>query len=93
MNQQLAQINIAHIIAPMDSPVMAGFVNNLDNINALAESSEGFIWRLKGEGNDATSLRIYNNDFLIVNMSVWQDADTLFNFVYKTMHVEIYKTP
>ena len=63
MNQQLAQINIANIIAPMDSPVMVGFVNNLDNINALAESSEGFIWRLKGEGNDATSLRIYNNDF------------------------------
>lgn len=91
MKYHLAQVNIASIIAPMDSPVMADFVASLDSINALAESSEGFIWRLKGEGNDATSLRIYDNDFLIVNMSVWKDTESLFRFVYQTNHVDIFR--
>lgn len=58
MNQYLAQVNIAKMLAPLESPVMVDFVNNLDRINALAESSEGFIWRLKEEANNATSIRI-----------------------------------
>jgi hypothetical protein len=87
----LAQVNIAKLIEPMDSPRMIEFVNNLDRINALAENSEGFIWRLKDETNNATSVKIFNDDFLIVNMSVWKDADNLFTYVYKSDHVEIFK--
>jgi hypothetical protein len=70
---------------------MADFVNNLDRINALAESSEGFIWRLKDDANNATSIKIYGDDFLIVNMSVWKDIDSLFKFAYQTQHLEIFK--
>ena len=87
---QLAEINIAELKAPLDSPQLKDFVDNLDRINALAESSEGFIWRLKGDGNDATSLRPLG-DNVIVNMSVWKDAETLRNYVYNTAHVEILK--
>ncbi len=89
-NYQLAQINIAELKAPIDSPQLKDFVDNLDRINALAEDSPGFVWRLKGEGNDATSLRPLGDD-VIVNMSVWRDVDTLRAYVYKTAHVEIMK--
>ena len=84
----LAQINIATLLAPLEDPRLAEFVANLDRINELAEAAPGFIWRLKGEGNDATSLRPFGDD-VIVNMSVWQDADRLFDFVYRTAHAPV----
>ena len=82
----LAQLNIGRMLAPMDSPIMADFKNNLDMINALAEKSPGFIWRLKDETNNATEIKIFDDDFLIVNMSVWENIESLFDFVYNTMH-------
>ncbi len=87
----LAQVNIAEMVAPINDPVMADFVNNLDRINALAENSPGFVWRLKDEEGNATAIRVFEYDFLIINMSVWKDIDTLFDFTYKTAHVEILK--
>jgi Domain of unknown function (DUF3291) len=91
MKVYLSQINIAKMQAPIDSPLLADFVANLDRINALAENSEGFVWRLKDDNNNATSIKIFNDDFLIVNMSVWENADTLFQFVYHSNHVDIFK--
>ncbi len=85
---QLAQLNIATLKAPLDSPELADFVANLDRINALAESSDGFEWRLVGDGNDATSLRPLGEN-IIVNMSVWRDAASLKRYVYQTAHVDI----
>ena len=76
----LAQVNIARILEPLDSPVMEGFVNNLDRINGIAEASPGFVWRLKGDDNNATALRVFEDDFLIINMSVWESKEALFNF-------------
>lgn len=87
----LAQVNIARMLAPIDSPVMADFVKNLDRINELAEKSPGFIWRLQGEENNATALRVFDDDFLIINMSVWESKNALFNFTYSSAHVEILK--
>jgi hypothetical protein len=87
---QLAQLNIGELKAPLDSPQLKDFVDNLDRINALAESSPGFVWRLKGDGNDATSLRPLG-DNIIVNMSVWRDVNSLRDYVYKSAHVEIMK--
>ena len=85
---QLAQLNVAALKAPLDSPELKDFVDNLDRINALAEQSPGFVWRLKGDGNDATSLRPLG-DNVLVNMSVWRDVDALRDYVYKSAHVEI----
>jgi hypothetical protein len=87
---QLAQVNIARLKAPLDSPELKDFVDNLDRINELAENSDGFVWRLKGEGNDATALRPFGDD-IIVNMTVWRDADALRNYVYKSAHTAIMK--
>jgi hypothetical protein len=89
-NYQLAQLNVAALKAPLDSPVLKDFVDNLERINALAESSPGFVWRLVGDGNDATSLRPLGDD-VIVNLTVWQDVESLRRYVYKSAHVEIMK--
>ncbi len=85
---ELAQLNIAIMKEPLESPGMADFVANLDRINALAETADGFVWRLQTEGGDATSLRPMGENTL-VNMSVWRDAASLAEFVYRSAHVEI----
>jgi hypothetical protein len=84
----LAQLNIAILKEPLDSPALADFVANLDRINALAETSAGYIWRLKTDDNNATSLRPLGES-TIVNMSVWQDIESLNGYVYKSAHTEI----
>jgi hypothetical protein len=90
-NYHLAQINIGELKAPLDSPELEPFVDNLDAVNALAEASPGFVWRLKGEGNDATSLRPFGEN-VIANMSVWKDVDSLRAFTYANRdHVAIMK--
>ena len=76
----LAQFNIAILKEPLDSPALAEFVENLDHINALAETSAGYIWRLKSDGNNATMFRPLGEDTL-VNMSVWQDVASLNEYV------------
>ncbi len=74
----LAQVNIAKALAPMDDPVMKDFVGNLDKINEIADNSEGFIWRLKDEDKDE-AVRVFQDETLIINMSVWTDIESLFN--------------
>ena len=85
----LAQINVARLKAPIDAPQTADFKNNLDRINALAEASPGFVWRLTGEGNDATDLAAFDDPLVITNMSVWESLAALGAFVYRSGHVEI----
>ncbi|MEZ0609848.1 DUF3291 domain-containing protein [Fibrella sp. WM1] len=87
----LAQINIARLLEPLDSPLIADFVANLDPINTLAEQSPGFVWRLKDDTNNATDFRPFGDDLLIVNMSVWEDIDTLRAFAFQTAHSDIMK--
>lgn len=87
-SHELAQLNIAIMRQPLDSPEMADFVNNLDRINALAEQSAGYVWRLQTEEGDATSVRPLGDNTL-VNLSVWKDVGALRDYVYKSAHVEI----
>lgn len=86
----LAQLNIALMKAPLESPEMADFVANLERINALAEAAPGYIWRLQDEAGDATAIRPFGDDVL-VNMSVWQDVQSLSDYVYKSAHAEMLK--
>ena len=86
---ELAQLNIGIIKGPMDSPVMADFAANLDRINALAERTPGFVWRLQTEEGNATAIRPFENENLLVNMSVWRDVESLNKYVYSSAHVEI----
>jgi heme-degrading monooxygenase HmoA len=86
MMYHLAQINIARMLAPIDDPLMAEFVARLDTINALADRSPGFIWRLQTESGDATGVRAYDDERIIVNMSVWESLEALTAFVYASDH-------
>ncbi len=85
---ELAQLNLAHPRGRIDSPLMADFVSALDRVNALAEASPGFVWRLKDDSGNATALRPLGDD-TIVNMSVWKDVESLHAFVYRSDHVEV----
>jgi uncharacterized protein DUF3291 len=87
---ELAQLNIAVMKEPLESPAMVDFVTSLERINALAESSPGFVWRLKTEAGDATALRPLGAETL-VNMSVWRDVESLSQYVYRSAHVEVMK--
>jgi hypothetical protein len=86
----LAQLNIAWMKAPLESPEMADFVANLERINALAEGSPGYVWRLQDEEGDATTIRPFGDEVL-VNMSVWEDVQSLSDYVYKSAHTEMLK--
>lgn len=86
----LAQVNIAKRLAPMDDPIMQDFVNNLDRINAIADKAEGFIWRLQDEDKDEAAL-VFQDDSLIINMSVWTNLEALFNYTYHSGHIEVFK--
>lgn len=88
MTYHLAQINIARAIAPLESPVMAEFMAALAAINALAEQSPGFVWRLMDEAGNATALRPYADDRIIINLTIWKSIETLKAYAYKTAHVD-----
>ncbi len=85
----VAQVNVARLAAPLDSPQLADFVANLEPINAIADASDGFVWRLQTEAGDATSLRFMDDDWLIVNMSVWESLDALRTYVYRSAHADV----
>lgn len=80
--KQLAQINIAHMKAAQDDPIMKEFVDFLDPINKLAEESKGFVWRLVGEPTEPSPW----SNMVIINMSVWEDIESLKDFTYNTAH-------
>jgi hypothetical protein len=82
----LAQVNIGRIRAPMEDPIMADFKNALDEINALAEVSAGFVWRFKDDTGNATSVHVFPDPRLLLNMSVWTDVDSLRDYTYRSVH-------
>lgn len=90
MNYQLAQVNIAKFHLPPEHPVNTDFVNNLDRVNAIAETQSGFVWRFVGSGNDALDIQAFDDSNIVINMSVWSDIKSLVNFVYRNKsHKEI----
>jgi len=92
MTFQLAQLNIARLLHPLDHPQIAEFVAGLDEINQLAERSTGFVWRLKTESGNATDIQHpWSADpFMLVNMSVWETPEDLKNYVYRSGHLDFY---
>jgi len=85
---ELAQVNIGRLRAPIDHPMIKDFADNLDPINALAEASPGFVWRLTGEGNNATDLQPFDDALIAINMSTWTDIPSLGAYVYRSGHVQ-----
>ena len=94
MGFQLAQVNIARLVAPLDDPRLVEFVAALDPVNAAADAAPGFIWRLQTEDGNATAVRAFEWDTtgsagVIVNMSIWRDVESLADFVYSEMHRQV----
>ncbi len=87
----LAQVNIARMRAQLDDPIMAGFVAQLATINALADASPGFVWRLQTAEGDATSLRPYGDPLILMNISVWATLDDYMAFAYASAHRDVMK--
>lgn len=87
----IAQFNAAPLIAPIDDPRTKEFADAIDAINALAEASPGFVWRMQTEDGDATGIRIDDNPQMLVNMSVWEDIDALYKYAYKSDHASFFK--
>ncbi len=90
MDVQIAQINIGTLVAPIDDPAIGDFVDNLEPINALADRTPGFVWRLQTDDGDATSIQMFDDPQRIVNMSVWESVDALKAYVYRSDHVEFF---
>jgi hypothetical protein len=89
----LAQINIARARAPLTDPLMADFVTQLDAVNAVAEGSPGFLWRLKADdGSPSSYVKFSDNDRIIVNMSVWESIEALEAYVYRVQaHADVFR--
>ena len=83
---QLAQVNVARLREPMDHPLIRDFAEALAPVNALAEAAPGYVWRLQDEAGNATAIRVFDDDLMIVNMSVWDSLDALSDFVFRTDH-------
>ena len=86
---ELAQVNIARLKAPLDSPQLKDFVDALDPVNAVADTATGFVWRLQSDSGNATDVPVFGDDWLVINMSVWQDTDALTAFMYQGRHREL----
>ena len=87
----LAEINVARLIAPIDDPRIAGFVQQLDPVNRLAEQSQGFVWRLQSSSGNATDIIFTDDPLLIVNMSVWESPEALRDFTYASAHLSVFR--
>ena len=81
----LAHLNIARLRAPYDAPELAGFVTGVAGINAIADATPGFVWRLDAEDDDAPSVVAFGADML-VTLSVWENLSALHGFVFQTEH-------
>ena len=86
---ELAQVNIGRLKAPLDSPQLKEFVDNLDPVNADADAADGFVWRLQSDAGDATDIAVFGDEWLIVNMSVWRDTNALTAYMYQGRHREM----
>ena len=85
---QLTQLNVARLLAPIDSPQLVDFVAQLDEINALAEGSPGFVWRFEGDAREG-STSAPGDEELIINLSVWASSEALFDYVYRSAHKSV----
>jgi hypothetical protein len=86
---ELAQVNIARLKAPLDSPELKDFVEALDPVNAVADAADGFVWRLRSDSGNATDIPVLGDEWLIVNMSTWRDTKALTAFMYQGRHREL----
>ncbi|HUS54521.1 MAG TPA: DUF3291 domain-containing protein [Thermohalobaculum sp.] len=87
----LAQLNIGRFRFPTDDPRMSEFMDNLDRVNALADRSPGFVWRMQDDSGNATAIPVTPDPMMAANLSVWTDVASLEHFVWNTAHRRFYR--
>ncbi len=87
----VAQYNIAWLLAPLDDPLLADFHANLDRINELGDASPGFVWRHQSPDGNSTSVRVRDDPRILINFTVWESVDELFEYAFRSAHVEVYR--
>lgn len=87
----LAQYNIARLVAPLDDPRLADFVSALDRINTLGDRSPGFVWRHQDADGTSTGTRVPGDDAIIINFTLWESVESLFEYAYHSAHVEVFR--
>jgi hypothetical protein len=90
LTQHLAELNIGRLLHPLDDPRMADFADNLDRVNGIADRSEGFVWRLKGDSGNATGIQAFDDPRIIINISLWESVAALERYVWQTVHKRFY---
>ena len=90
MTRHLAELNIGRLLHPLDDPRMADFADNLERVNGIADRSEGFVWRLKGDSGNATGIQAFDHPRIILNISLWESVDALERYVWQTVHKRFY---
>ena len=90
LTQHLAELNIGRLLHPLDDPRMADFADNLDRVNGIADRSEGFVWRLKGDSGNATGIQAFDDPRIIINISLWDSVEALERYVWQTVHKRFY---
>jgi len=88
---EIAQLNIGRTVAPTDDARLADFMRQLDEINALAEQSPGFVWRLQSDSGNATDIVVDEDPLVIINYTMWTSIESLFDFAYRSAHREVFK--
>jgi Domain of unknown function (DUF3291) len=90
MPSHIAQLNVGRAVAPLEAPQLADFMAWLDGINAIAEASPGFVWRLQGDSGNNTDLKVTADPLFIVNLSVWESIEALHAFTYRSEHRTVF---
>ncbi len=90
-NTHLAQYNIAKAVDALDSERLRDFNSAIDAVNAAADRSPGFVWRLQDESGGATNIRVDHDPRLLVNLSVWETPEALEKYVWQTIHKRVYQ--
>lgn len=88
--RHLAQFNIARIRYPLDDPRMREFVDNVARVNGLAETIEGFVWRLQDASGHAMNMTVYDDPRILPNLTLWENIEALERFVWQTLHRRFY---
>jgi hypothetical protein len=87
----IAQYNVAWLAAPLDDPRMAGFVGDLDRVNGLGDATPGFVWRLKADDGNSTTIRVRDDPTIVVNFTVWETIEQLYDFAYRGEHLKVFQ--
>ncbi|MDJ0825932.1 MAG: DUF3291 domain-containing protein [Rhodobacter sp.] len=89
----LAELNIGRLVARPNDPRVAEFMANLDRVNGLGRRMPGFVWMMEGSGEPGTGNTdncLDGDPQFVANLSVWDDAEALETFVWKTVHKQFY---